>query len=165
MGPELLPNITFFYELGLFFVCYFVLKFLVFKPYFELQQMRLAKTVGLKEQAARDRERADKLKSDYDIFIKGERKKLNVWVEDERKKIAEEERKLVQQTRESVSEEMKSIRQTLKDETDKARKELLPMVAEYSSQIATKLVGRSVKVSASAVEHSSRPTAETSVPG
>lgn len=165
MGDDLLPNYTFFIELALFFVSYFMLKTFVFGPYFQLLEMRRAKTTGLKEKSILDRERAEKLKTDYEVFMKAERKKLNGWMDEERKKISDEERATVQAAREKVGAEMKIIRQSLKDETERARKELSPLVSEFSSQIASKLMGRNVKVSSTATDHTAQSSAESTVPG
>ena len=162
---ELLPNGTFFIQLGLFFICYLFLRTFVFGPYLDLLQARRDKTTGLKEQAARDTERAEKLKQDYEMFIRAERKKLNVWLDKERGQIAELERQTIQQARSHVSEELKQNRKNLSEEAERARKELEPLVLDYSSQIASKLIGRNVKVPHTTSDHTSRASAESLVSG
>ena len=110
---------------------------------------RKEKTVGLKEKANADRERASKLKAEYEAFMKTERKKIVEWTETERKKVNEEDRQIVQLARDGVSEDLQVLRAKVKADCDKARKELLPQISEYSSQIASKLVGYKVNVSSS----------------
>jgi F0F1-type ATP synthase membrane subunit b/b' len=162
---ELLPNGTFFIQLGLFFICYLFLRTFVFGPYLDLLQARRDKTTGLKEQAVRDCERAEKLKTDYESFIRAERKKLNVWLDEERRQVNELERQTIQQARQRTSEELKEHRKKLNEEAERARKELEPLVSDYSSQIASKLIGRSVKVPSSPSDHASRVSAESLVTG
>jgi F0F1-type ATP synthase membrane subunit b/b' len=151
---ELIPNATMFVQLGLFFVCYFILKTLVFGPYLRLIELRREKTSGLKEKAAGDAVRAEKLKTEYDAFMKIERRKLSGWLDTERKKVSDETRHIIQEAREGVSTELKAVRAQIQKEADEARKQLAPLVGEYSSLIATKLVGRKIKVSAQAAERS-----------
>jgi F0F1-type ATP synthase membrane subunit b/b' len=157
--PQLVPDITLLVQLGIFFATYFVLKTLVFKPYLELLNERKARTTGLKEQADRDRQQAEKLEVDYDTFIKAERKKVTAWTDDERKKISDEERGIVQAARDAVGKELEDLRVKIQTDTERARKELLPLVTEYSSQIASKLVGHKISVPAG-TELSSKTKAE-----
>jgi F0F1-type ATP synthase membrane subunit b/b' len=149
---ELLPNATLFVQLGLFLICYFMLKTFVFGPYLRLLELRREKTSGLKEKAASDSIRAEKLKGDYDAFMKTERRKLSGWLDDERKKVSEEARSIIQGAREGVAVELKGRRAQIQKEAEEARKQLAPLVGEYSSLIATKVVGRKIKVSAQAAE-------------
>ncbi len=162
---ELVPNFTFFIMLGLFFASYFMLSIFVFRPYLNLLEARRAKTSGLKERAIQERERADKLREDYETFMKAERKKVASWMDEERKKVAEEERGVIQKARNQVNDELKTLRDSIHVETERVRGELLPMVNEYSSQLASKVLGHKVKVSVTTAGHSNSSTAETSVPG
>lgn len=163
MTIDLMPNWTLFIQLGLFFICYFVMNKFVFTPYLELLDARRAKTSGLKEKAAQDRERADKLKVDYEEFMKSERKKVGSWLDDERKKVSDHERNELTKARNDASAELKKRREQIQAETDKIRRDLAPLVSEYSSQIASKLVGRKVSVSVSALGNKKAATAETTV--
>ena len=147
--PVLIPDWTLLLQMAIFFACYFVLRFLVFKPYLALLRARKAKTVGLREQAAGDRQRAEQLQEQYDAFIKAERKKLSTWTEEERKRVNDEERKIVQDARDAVGNELQTLRTKIQSDYDRARKELLPLISEYSSQIVSKLTGKKVTVSAS----------------
>ena len=152
---ELIPDFTFFIQIGIFLACYAVLNVFVFKPYLALLRAREAKTVGLREEAAKNVEKAESLKSQYDTFMKAERKKLASWTDEQRRHIGDEERKLLQRAREEVGAELQSLRSKLKTESERAREALVPLIPEYSSSIATKLVGYQVKVPASAVRDKS----------
>ena len=147
--PVLIPDFTLFIQLAIFFASFFVMNSLIFKPYVALLNARKEKTVGLKERAHADRDRAVKIKAEYETFMKVERKKIVEWTEAERKKIDEEDRHVLQQARDGVNEELQVLRAKVKADCETARKALLPQVSEYSSQIASKLVGYKVNVSGS----------------
>src|ERR1041385_6045342 len=105
MGHELnlVPDFTLFIQIGIFFAAYFVMNALIFKPYLGLLDAQKAKTSGLNEQSYRDKERAQKLQTDYEAFVKSERKKIATWSEDERRKVTDEERKIIQQARDAAA--------------------------------------------------------------
>lgn len=149
--PSLLPDKTIFIQLGLFFASYFVLNLLVFKPYVALIERRREKSSGLKEKAAEDREKAEKFKVDYEALMKDERRKVNAWLDDEKKKVSDEERNIIQTTRDTIAKELALSEENLRKDVEKARGELLPLMNEFSSQIATKVLGRNVKVSAASL--------------
>ena len=143
---ELGLNETVWFQMGLFLASWCVLHRMVFLPYLSRQQDRHAKTVGLKTRAQADRERANQLQNDYESFMKAERKTIANWTESERSKIAEEERQIIQRARDQASEDLQSVRVRLLSELESARRELVPQVREYSSQIASRLIGYKVSV-------------------
>lgn len=163
-GENFLPDFTVVIQLGLFFVCYFFLKRFFFDPYTRLIEMREAKTTGLREKAHHSRETADKLKAEYETQMRAERRKFLAWQDEERKKLADEERHQVTAVRETAGAELKHLRDTVAVEMEKARKELGGSVADYSSQIASKLLGKKIAVTAASPESSKkRSSAETTV--
>lgn len=161
---ELIPNFTFFIQLGIFFGCYFMLNKFVFGPYLALLERRRAKTTGLKEKAIADRQRAEKLRIDYENFLKSERKNLVAFMDDERKKMAEEEKGIIQEARLTVGKSLQVLRERLKQDVAKSREDLAPLVSEYSSQIASKLLGRKVNVSGVSMERNSEEASPV-IPG
>lgn len=163
MVELLTPNYTLFIQLGLFFICYFFLKTFVFDPYVSLIETRHARTIGLKEKALEDKEKAEKFKQQYESFMKEERKKVGAWLDNERKQIADQEREVVQKARMETSNKLKTVRADVSSETERTRRELSPLVSEYSSQIASKILGRKVKVSASSTEEKKTVAAESTI--
>jgi len=159
-SPQLLPDFTLVYQLIIFFMSYFVMRELVFKPYLQLLRLRKEKTVGLREKALEAQARASKLRGDYETFIAAERKKVAGWTDEERRKTSEEEKGIIQEARTSVSQELDVLRKKIDREVETARKQLQPQVVEYSSNIATKLVGR--KIDASNFSRESEAGTETS---
>ena len=148
-GPSLFPDYTLFIQLGIFILSFLVLRALVFKPYLQLLTLRRQRTVGLQEKAARDLDRASKLQADYESFMRNERKKIAAWGEEERRKIADQEKGVISAARDSAAQELNGVRQKVAQETEQARRELAPLVNEYASQIVGKLLGRKVSVSGS----------------
>jgi len=159
----LVPDHTLLIQLGLFFACWATLHYLVFKPYLALQHERHQKTVGLKEKAAQDRERATQLQSEYEAFMKAERKKISAWTDEERKKISEEEHHIIQEARNAVSQDFTQLRAKIEADSSRAWAELLPQVREYSSQIVSRLVGYKVSIPPSPHDGKKQADAESTV--
>lgn len=134
-------------ELGVFFASYAVLNKVLYKPYLELVHARNAKSTELKAQSAIQKEQAVKLQADYDEFMKTQRKDVAHWLDEEKKKVAEEERKIIETARNQVAESMAKTKKATDEQIDIARKELLPLVGEYSSKIVAKLTGKKVSIS------------------
>ena len=153
---SMMPNATLFIQLALFFVAYGFLNKFFFKPYLALMEARKAKTSGLKEKAIQEKAQAEKFQQTHEAFMKTERARLSKWMDEERKKISDEERQIISAARTDASNELKAHRTKLSSEAEKARTELGPLVAEYASQIASRLIGRKVKVSPASSNGSSR---------
>jgi F-type H+-transporting ATPase subunit b len=162
-GPSLFPDITLFIQLGIFLATFLVLRALVFKPYLHLLALRRDKTVGLQARAAKESERASKLQADYENFMRAERKKIAQWSEEEQRRVGDEERKIVQTARDGAAVELQGVRQKISADAEQARRELAPLVNEYSSQIVSKLLGRKITVTA-APPSGKRSEAEKAVP-
>lgn len=147
----LLPDSTLFVQLGLFFATYFVLKHLVFIPYLDLLEERKAKTEGLRQKAAANRERAAELKKKYLEFMTEKRKTITHWLEDERRKIQDEERSIIQEARVEVSGQLDTLRAEIDREKTAVTLELMKEVPTFASQVASKLAGKEIKVSESMI--------------
>ncbi len=159
--PEIRPDRTIAIQFGLFCVSWAVLHRFVFRPYVKLIHAREAKTTGLQEKAAKARERGEKLKTDYETFMKSERKKLTSWVEEERKRIGESEHEILNEARSAASAQLEQVRKKISADSETVRKDLFPKAADYASQIVSKLIGYNVTVPAKSKP--SGATAETAV--
>lgn len=156
--PTLIPDYTLLIQLGIFFATYFVLRLFVFKPYLQLLKLRENQGVGLKSKAEEDRERAEQLRQQYEAFMLAERKRVAAWADQQRHAVAAEERRVVEEARSLAAKELQLVREKTGEELGRAHEELTPLVTEFSSAIASKLLGYQVKVSASSAE--SKKTAE-----
>lgn len=159
--PVLVPDWSLLIQVGIFFASYFVLNSLVFKPYLALLKARREQTVGLREAAERDRVRAEELRTEYETFLKAERKKISAWQDAERKKIQDDERAKLQQAREMAAKANDASRAVIDEETKKARKTLEASANEFTSAIVSKMLGRKVQVSGSAAHQSDAEAVST----
>lgn len=159
------PDYTLFIQLGIFLASFVVLKFMVWDPYVKLIHLRHSKTAGLKEQAEKAKVDAAKLQNDYETLMKNERKRINTWVEEERKKIENQEKEVISSARDEVAKHLESVRNKIKSDSDSAKKELEPLINDFSSRIVSKLVGYNVTVpsafAAGARETKKEQSAET----
>ena len=162
--PVLIPDITLFVQLGIFLATWFVLSYFVFGPYLKLLQARRDKTVGLKEKAHHASVKATKLQAEYETYMKTERQKIHGWLDQERSKVADEERNVISKARDIAAQEMNVAREKIQADTEQARRDLLPLAADFSSQIASKLVGQKVSISASASGKGTGVSSEQVVP-
>ncbi|NBX68067.1 MAG: hypothetical protein EBR01_03765 [Proteobacteria bacterium] len=140
-------GIEFLIQLALFLASFSVMKLFVFKPMLELIHIREHKTHGLKEEAETAKHKAAKLKTDYESLLKSEHKKTTEWLEAEKKKVTAEETKIIQAAHDEASQKLETIRKQITGDTEKARGELAPLISDFASRIATKLVGKPIKIS------------------
>lgn len=140
-------GIEFVIQLAIFLSSFAVMKFLVFNPLMELIHIREHKTHGLKHEADEAGKKVLKLKLDYEAFIKEEHKKTSLWLDEEKKKVAQEETKIVQTARDEAALKLEQLRKQIDTEAAKARNDLSPMIADFASRIASKLVGKTVNIS------------------
>lgn len=147
--PSLLPNYTMFIQMGIFVLSWTVIHFLVIRPYSRLFHKRHEATDGLRERAHAARDQATKLKGEYEEYMKQERKKIASWMEDEKRKIVEEQLKITQQARNEVADLLQKAQFDIKRDIEKTKKELLPRISEYSSEIVNKLVGNKIQLTIS----------------
>lgn len=145
-------GIEFVIQLALFLSSFAVMKILVFKPLIELFHIREHKTHGFKEEAEQTKHKVAKLKEDYGAFIKAEHKKNSTWLEEEKKKITDEEQKIVQSARDEASKRLEDLRRQIGTDTTKARTELTPMISDFASRIASKLIGKAVNITGDKVD-------------
>jgi predicted DNA-binding protein (UPF0251 family) len=83
--------------------------------------------------------------------MKVQRKEVAHWLDEEKKKVADEERALIEEARNKVAKELAASRKAAEEQLDIAKKELLPLVGDYSSKIVAKLTGKKVTISSAGV--------------
>ena len=160
-GPQLIPDATMGIQMVLFFISFLALSQLAIKPYVRLLKLRESRTVGLQEKAGENRARAQKLQLDYEAQMAEERKKIAAWTDGERRKIADAERAIIQEARNEASKELQAARKKTDDELREAQRALSPLAVEFSSAIASKLLGYKVKVSPKASDQAKEAETET----
>lgn len=138
-GPNLIPDETIFIQLGLFFITYFVLKYLVFKPYLKLFEIRRLKTSGALEEAQNFANRANEIKANYEKKIFQERKKNVDTMLNEKGKIIEEGRVIINNAKKEAEEFLEKRIMEIKSNAEKIRIELSRSIPDFSKQIISKI--------------------------
>ena len=114
----------------------------------KINDIQLIETVlrDKKDAAEKAKLKAEKLKADYENFIKAEHRTTSLWMDEERKKISEEEHRITQAARDDVGEKLNGLRKQINTDIEKARADLSPLISDFASRIASKLVGKTVSI-------------------
>lgn len=141
---DLMPNETFFIQLGIFLFTLMGLNFLVFKPILRLIAYRKEVTEGSREEAKRLSEATGKMVEQYEGQIKeareeglGEKGRLTQEGEKEAQDIMD-------QAREDIEESLEKSRKVVQQESKEAQLSLRNVSREMSEEMAEKLLGRKV---------------------
>lgn len=143
----------FMIQAGLFVASYGVLRALVFGPYTELLKAREERSSLLKAKALKQQEEAAKKREEYEYFMKVERRANQIWIEEERKQIAEDQRRTIQAARDAANVRLEKTRGHLNEEMAAIRKALAPKMGEIASQLASAILGKKVVVSSASNGH------------
>lgn len=142
---DLLPNKTFFVQVGLFIFTYLVLNFLVFQPVLRILDRRKKLTVGSEKEAAELNTRTETLIREHADKLQGARREGIALKEKFQKEGQEEANVLVNQARDEMETEVAKARQELHQESKEAQLVLRKYTRELSQELAQKLLGREVK--------------------
>jgi len=105
--------------------------------------------------------KAEKLHQEYDAFMTRERKEVATFTEEARVQAVEEERHIIQEARNRAAKEIEALQTNINRQVVAARSELIPQIGEYSSHIATKLIGRKMDATRFSREFNQSSEAET----
>jgi F-type H+-transporting ATPase subunit b len=135
---------TLFVQMGIFFIAFFVLKTLVFKPVLALFDARVQSTVGAKAEARRMESEAT-LKRDT---FEQELRKVSAAANEERETQRNEAQRLARQLTEQARVQAQATQKAAKDRLDAeaavVREQALKSVPTLAREITSKLLGRSV---------------------
>jgi F-type H+-transporting ATPase subunit b len=133
-----------FIQLGIFFVAFFMLKALVFRPVMELFDAREAATTGAKQDALRMDEEAAQKRAHFE----GELRKVRASAGEDRDRLRAEAQKLARELTDKARFEanaaQKSAKARLDQEASGVRERAMRDVPQLAKDIAAKLLGRSV---------------------
>ena len=133
-----------FIQMGIFFIAFFILKSLVFKPVMGLFDAREQAIEGAKSDAKRmEAEAAEKRE-----HFEAELRKVSAAANDEREKLRSDAQRLARQlterARQEASDSQKAAKERLDEQAAGVRDGALAEVPALARQIAGKLLGRSV---------------------
>lgn len=147
----LMPNFTFFVQLGIFLLSYLCLRFLVFAPYLSLLEKRKEKTEGLQEKTSDLSKKGEELREKYDFRMRQTRAEIASFVEKEQKRVSDMEREFLSGVKETLLKEVQVFSEDVQQKLSYAKKSSHAEIAEQTSGVVTKLLGR--KVSANSIRH------------
>jgi F-type H+-transporting ATPase subunit b len=135
---------TVWIQLALFLVVAFVCSRLLFRPYLKMRDERTAGIEGARDEAARLSAEADARLDRYESQVEAAR----VRAQDERRKIrseaGERQRQVTDRARAEATESLDDAKGRIREETEAARKQLLPQAKQLAGDIADALLGRRV---------------------
>ena len=136
---------SFFIQLLIFLLAFFLLRQLVFKPMMSLFAAREAAIEGSRQEA-REMETDAKVKA---AAFDEEMRKVKAQVADERDKVRSEamktEREILEKTRLETQRTLQESEKRLGDEATRVRAEMRAQTASLAKQIAARLLGREVQ--------------------
>ncbi len=138
-GPSLIPDETLFIQLTLFFITYFILKHLVFKPYLKLFELRKSRTLGALENAKKMADKANEIKSHYENKILQAREKNADIFLIEQRKILDEERRIINAAKKEAETFLQNRIEEIRKEAAINRNKLMHSVPDFSKQMVLKL--------------------------
>jgi F-type H+-transporting ATPase subunit b len=159
--PVLVPDMTIFIQLGIFLLSYAILRKFLFLPYLELLKERNRLSIGLKEEAIKAKEEAEKLKSEYETKLLAEKKNFNTWYDSERRKITEQERNSLNEVKETAQKEYQIVNAKLEEEARQVRLSLKSQLLPLAGELASKLIGKKVELSAASTNGDAFSSQET----
>ncbi len=146
LASESLPVVdvdnTIFLQALLFLLLFFVLNFVLFKPWLEVKERRAKRIGGALEDAAELRERAAASEADYSARLARARDQAMTIRSDRRREAEDQEAELVGAARREAAESLETRKQELGREVEQARAELGARVDSLAVDITTQVLGR-----------------------
>lgn len=141
---DLMPNQTFFLQMGIFLITLFLMNLLIFRPILRILVRRKELTEGARAEAEALNEKTGVLVTEYDQKIKGARDeglsaKGQIMNEGE-----SEARAVLKQAREDMDQSLENKRKEISAEAKEAQLALRKYSRDLSQDMAEKLLGRKV---------------------
>lgn len=141
---DLMPNMTFFVQLGIFLVTLVLMNFLIFRPVLRLIAKRKEVTEGYRIRAEQLSAETDQLMTRYEAKLKTAREE-GLGLKGQLTKEGEEAaRSLMEKAHQEVEHQLSKNRQELQAESKQAQLTLRNYSRRLSQAIAEKLLGRKV---------------------
>lgn len=135
---------TFFVQLAIFFVAFFLLRGLVFGPVMRLFDARAQAMEGSKEAAAQLSSQAEQTREGFEARLRAVRQKANEERDKRRAEAQQLGRELTEKARRENAALLSGARARLEMEAREAREKARAEVPPLARQIVEKLLGRSV---------------------
>ncbi len=137
-------NGTFFIQLVNFLIMVFFLNYFLFKPVLAMVERRNEKMRSLKSDAARNKDKGEKVMGKYENKLTEMRKETSGMLAAARKDGLAEQGKIVGQARKEFTRQIEDAKSEIGRESKKASESLKKHIEEISADIAKTLLGREV---------------------
>jgi F-type H+-transporting ATPase subunit b len=141
---DLMPNATFFVQLGIFLFTLTCMHLLIFRPVLRLMAKRKEVTEGYRHRAEDLDSQTEQMVAHYEAKLKSAREEGLALKGKLTKEGEEAARALLDQARQGVEQELAKNRQALQAEAKEAQLTLRKYSRQLSVAIAEKLLGRKV---------------------
>jgi len=140
----ILPNLTFVYQLIIFFAALGVVKFFILNPLSDVLAGRNERIAGAEQEAVRLGQESERLNETYLDKIVEARGQAKQERAQQRERALMEEKAILGQGREAAKEKLAAIGGEIRKESDEARARLKKEAEGLSRLVAEKLLGRAV---------------------
>jgi F-type H+-transporting ATPase subunit b len=137
-------DLTVVVQFVLFLVLFVIANRFLFQPYLQLRERRKAGIEGARAEAERMSAAADAKLADYEKQLKIARERANDEGRKVRLEAAARELAVTTEARTAAQKAINEAQATMRDETQKARAQLLPQADALARSITSKLLGREV---------------------
>ncbi|MBX3159266.1 MAG: ATP synthase F0 subunit B [Deltaproteobacteria bacterium] len=137
-------DLTVFLQFGLFVVMALLANRLLFQPYLALRERRKEGIEGARAEAAQMTATADSKLADYEKQLATARAKANTEGGKVRAEAAAHEQEVTGKARAAALTSIEEAQAKMRQETDAARRELMPQAEALAAKMATRLLGREV---------------------
>jgi len=140
----IMPNVTFVYQLIIFFAALLLIKRFLLKPIQEVLTGRNDRIAGAEQAAASLSEESDKLDETYRQKIRDARDQAKLERSKQRDQALAQEKDILAKGREDAQVKLQAIAGEIRKESGVARERLRADAAHISRMFAEKLLGRPV---------------------
>jgi F-type H+-transporting ATPase subunit b len=140
----IMPNLTFVYQLIIFFAALAVVKYFILNPLSEVLSGRDERIAGAEKEASRLGEESESLDETYREKIRDARAQSKLERGQQREKAQAEEKDILGKGRDAAKVKLQAIAGEIQKESDAARAQLKEDAAQISRMFAEKLLGRPV---------------------
>jgi len=143
-GVRLLPDKTFFIQLGFFLVLLFVMTRFVFKPILKVLELRKLHTEGEKKKIEDLAKRTEGLMKEYETKLTAAHQEAIQVKEAIRREGQEAGSKLVSESKEAAKNEIERVKKEITESATKAKTDLEKQAKQLGTEIAGKVLGRNL---------------------
>ena len=141
---QLMPDKTFFIQLGIFLVVAVCLNYLVFKPVLKIIQLRKSKTEGDRKKIHTIAEKTEQLMKEYEAKMETAKKEAFKLKESLKREGEEQGQKVIHEAKQASLTQIDQIKKEIAVSSDRALKDLEEQSKTLGKNLAEKVLGRPI---------------------